>query len=65
MFAGTEDVSCAYDSAVTAAGVIGAAVTYFESIEGADHMYFSSANSDWFMSIVKEQLQVPKAPLFV
>ena len=56
MFSGTSDVTCPYARAKIAADVIGPAVTHFESIEGADHMYFSYANSEWFMGVLKEQL---------
>ena len=35
-------------------------VTHFESIQGVDHMYFGSANDEWFMSLVISQLQVPE-----
>ena len=58
MFAGRSDITCPYDRAVKAAGIIGDAVTHFESIDGANYMYFARANSDWFMGILKEQLQV-------
>jgi len=56
MFAGRSDVTCPYDRAVKFAGIIGSAVTHFESIDDADHMYFAGANSEWFMGVLKEQL---------
>ena len=59
MLVGKDDVTCPYSQAVITANIIGDMVTHFESIEGADHMYFSRANDKYFMDLVKGQLQVP------
>ena len=58
MLVGTSDETCPYDRAVETAKIIGDMVVHFESIEGQDHMYFGSANDEWFMNLVKSQLQV-------
>ena len=39
--------------------MIGDMVVHFETVEGEDHGYFGSANDDWFMNLVIDQLQVP------
>ena len=58
MLVGTADETCPYDTAVETASIIGDMVVHFESIEGADHMYYGSANDEWFMNLVISQLQV-------
>ena len=62
MFAGTADHTCPYDRAVEAAAIIGDMVVHFESIQGEDHGYFGSANTEWFMDLVISQLKVPDIP---
>ena len=64
MLVGTADETCPYATAVETAGIIGDMVVHFESIEGADHMYFGSANDEYFMDLVKSQLQIPDSAVF-
>ena len=56
MLVGTADTTCPYARAVETASIIGEAVVHFESIEGVDHGYYASANSEWFMNLVISQL---------
>lgn len=56
MFAGTADHTCPYLRAVETAAILGDTVTHFKSIEGEDHGYFGSANTEWFMDQVIAQL---------
>jgi len=44
MFSGTVDPTCPHDEAVRGAGIIGADVVDFWSVEGEDHHYWSYAS---------------------
>jgi len=59
MFTATKDGTCPYDVALEHIPRIGSKTTRID-VEGVDHDYFRSvANSDWFMTNLIEQLQVP------
>lgn len=59
MLVGVDDQVCLHSQAEEDAKAIGDAVVHFESVEGADHAYFGHANDEYFMNLVKSQLQVP------
>ena len=61
MLVGTNDHTCPYATAVETASIIGDMVTHFESIEGVDHVWYQTANDDWFIDLVISQLQVPES----
>jgi len=65
MLVGKDDVTCPYSQALITKDIIGDMVVHFESIENADHMYFSRANDEWFMDLLKSQLQVPEQSVLV
>lgn len=59
MFTATEDTTCPYDVASEYIPQIGSETVRID-VEGVDHDYFHSvANSDWFMTNLIEQLQIP------
>jgi len=64
LLVGTADETCPYARAVETAKIIGDMVVHFETIPDADHMYFGSANDEWFMNLVKSQLQVDSPATF-
>ena len=61
MMAGRKDRVCPHKTARRTARTIGNAVERFESIRGADHSYFGSANDEWFMGKLISYLQVPES----
>ena len=59
MFTATKDSTCPYDVALEHIPRIGSETTRID-VEGVDHDYFHTvANSEWFMTNLIEQLQVP------
>ena len=54
MLVGTLDTTCTYQTALETAATIGNMVVHFESFEGEGHGYFSQANDESFMTILKE-----------
>jgi len=59
MLVGIDDKICSHDKAKKDAELIGDAVVHFESIENADHAYFGYANDEFYMNLVKSQLEIP------
>ena len=57
MFAGSEDKQCPYKTAESMKEKIGDSVTKFYTIEGEDHDYFKTANSDEFINNIVDQLK--------
>ena len=56
MFVGTKDETCTHKRALETKAILGDTVVHFESIEGADHVYFNSANDEKFMNLLLPQL---------
>ena len=56
MLVGQIDQTCPRARAEETRSIIGDAVTHFQVIDNVGHGWFASANSDWFMDVVKGQL---------
>ena len=59
MFTATDDHTCPHATALEYIPRIGSQTTRID-VEGVDHDYFyTKANSDWFMTNLIDQLQIP------
>ena len=58
MIVDKDEASCPYETAMKTAEAIGDNVVNFTTIEGVDNWFFTEINPDWFIDLVKSQLQI-------
>ena len=58
LFTATEDETCAHSVAMDHIPRINSQTKRID-VEGEGHLYFTTANSDWFMENLINELQVP------